>query len=351
MAIQQVQTSNVYWPIDGSLDPSWTMVGLLTMFIIALTSILFVYNFFYSVQSTEGYATSESKYCYPYDAFPSPVPGSCISWPKQASDCTCFDQQGRDCRVMTPEQSDRPSSNWPASKCSAPIDRKGEFIVHHSRRDGCTGSNQSVVRSYTILPFLRHGNGLSAPHKPRSILIWCADVHSHSAHSMHLAQHLALSGHAMMGIDYPGFGESREPFVKQSNRASTRNSEVDHWQMLVESVEQFMQDVAKRFPSTPILIGGEGLGGSIALHIAIRHSNAATCRIGNAEPIHIVGMVLVSPALHVHLNWKQRLWISIASRVNPSMLVPALWPIDQISRNTAVSQRQSNKHNQTVLVF
>ena len=116
-------------------------------------------------------------------------------------------------------------------------------------------STHRTLRVLRLLPIPRPGNALPSPIHPRAILIWLPPLHSHVTHSTSLLSHAAYTGHTTLAIDWMR-GGGGAPWT---------------WESVVEEVGDFTAETQKEWPATPLFIGGESFGASLALATAIKH--------------------------------------------------------------------------------
>lgn len=180
------------------------------------------------------------------------------------------------------------------SRCAFIDEHKGTFDPSATiKSDSASKSSSSVqLRTYSVQPRPRIGNGFSDPHRVRALLIWVGDVPVGARHAAHLAHRCAGMGVAFCSMDHRGFGESEGP-----------TGTVDSWQRMVDDQATFVayahsqqtaqnadEDSAGATP-LPLFLAGMGFGATIALILATRMG-----------PARVAGLLLLSPAIQLGIS-------------------------------------------------
>ena len=180
------------------------------------------------------------------------------------------------------------------SRCAFLDEHKDTFDPSVALKSDSASKSSSTVqlRTYSVQPHPRIGNGFSDPHRVRALLIWVGDVPVGARHAAHLAHRCAGMGVAFRSMDHRGFGESEGP-------AGT----VDLWQRMVDDQAAFVahaynQQTAQNADEAsagatplPLFLGGMGFGATIALLLATRMG-----------PSRVAGLLLLSPAIQLGIS-------------------------------------------------
>jgi hypothetical protein len=180
------------------------------------------------------------------------------------------------------------------SRCAFLDEHKGTFDPSAMLKSGSGSKSSSTVqlRTHSVQPRSRIGNGFSDPHRVRALLIWVGDVPVGARHAAHLAHRCAGMGVAFRSMDHRGFGESEGP-----------TGAVDSWQRIVDDQAAFIahtysQQTAQNADEAsagatplPLFLGGMGFGATIALILATRMG-----------PARVAGLLLLSPAIQLGIS-------------------------------------------------
>eukprot|EP00769_Ergobibamus_cyprinoides_P000904 gnl/Ergobibamus_cyprinoides/1912.p1 GENE.gnl/Ergobibamus_cyprinoides/1912~~gnl/Ergobibamus_cyprinoides/1912.p1 ORF type:complete len:335 (+),score=73.31 gnl/Ergobibamus_cyprinoides/1912:85-1005(+) len=119
---------------------------------------------------------------------------------------------------------------------------------------------------------------------PRAVILYCHGMCEHGRRYVHTYKLWAAAGIAVFSLDFRGFGASAGKY----NAAPT-----------IESLEDCALSVCTGwihhdFPSLPLFIGGDSMGGAVAVFAAARHADVVCANGG--------GIFGLAPALAVHPN-------------------------------------------------
>ncbi|MGC8874689.1 MAG: lysophospholipase [Chloroflexia bacterium] len=111
---------------------------------------------------------------------------------------------------------------------------------------------------------------------PRALVVLVHGLGEHSGRYEHVGAALTRNGFALLGFDLRGHGRSEGP------RGHTPSYEV-----LLEDIARFIQEVETRFRMPPHFLYGHSLGGNLVLNYALRRKPA------------LCGVVATGPALRL----------------------------------------------------
>jgi alpha-beta hydrolase superfamily lysophospholipase len=272
-----------------SISPIHLIYLLLFTSIILYLLYHIIYNYIYRANNP----LSINRYKFKHDGYIDYIPGLTNNWP-----------------INNVINHDIFNNN--STHCTAPA-----HIISSFNND---------LTAYHVYPLYRAGNGLSYDvstqrYIPKGLIIYCADIGSHVAHSIQFLYSLASAGYSVHSFDYRGFGKSK------GNRG-----EISSYRQIITQVIEFTQSVKllhQSYNSTnslPVFIAGSGFGACIALCATIESN-----RLYN-------GIMLLSPAIQLSsLNSLDRFIIRSTAKIVPKTSYKQLYALDQLSRNLSVA--------------
>jgi len=169
-----------------------------------------------------------------------------------------------------------------------------------------------ILRTYTLAPRKRK--------HPIGVVVFFPDLCSHVGRSRFAFELYADAGFLVHGLDYPGFGESEG-----------QRGVIENWKDLYHTCLLYVQSIHSKHSRfhVPIYTVGEGMGGSLALLLAL------------TEPSLVSAASVFSPALKPGsesiFSMRQTI-LNLFAWLYPSFKYARLFNDDMLSRNLAVEE-------------
>jgi lysophospholipase len=184
---------------------------------------------------------------------------------------------------------------------------------------GHRGQDLATVHCRTVDGFDLHCHAW-APPDPRGVIVIVHGLAEHGGRYRDTAEFFVAQGWAVVAGDLRGHGRSPDP--------AGRRVHVERFPDYFHDVDAFLGVARDAWPGRPVFLLGHSMGGLITISYVLR------------DPTGIAGVVISSPALDAHPDFRPplllRLLVGLLSRLAPRMLFPSDLDTDALSRDPDV---------------
>ena len=171
------------------------------------------------------------------------------------------------------------------------------------------------------------------PQEPQAVILILHGTLVHSGFYDLVSAHYANQGYAVFGIDFRGWGQSQ---------GYGRRGNVDDYDGYLEDLKVAYEEVRQRYPSLPVYLQGESMGGTIALLSQVEKTVEVDGLILNAPAVR--PGLFIGPLRTPHWLADAGLWgISIPGAMAPNMPTPVYMPWVKRSAVGLMLKEKENK--------
>lgn len=154
------------------------------------------------------------------------------------------------------------------------------------------------------------------PEQAKAVVLVLHGTLVHSGFYDPVAEHYTEQGYAVFGIDFRGWGQSQ---------GYGRRGNVDDYDGYLEDLKVAYTEVRTRYPSLPVFLQGESMGGTIALLSQVEKAVEVDGLILNAPAVR--PGLFIGPLRTPHWLADAGLWsMSIPGAMTPNMPTPVYMP-------------------------